>query len=48
MYISEAASCGDTGVCVGGFHTAEEYSLFWIMAPYSLVVGGTGILKERW
>lgn len=48
MYVSEASSCGDAGLCVGDFRIAKECFLFRIMVQCSPVVGGTCILGEHW
>jgi len=48
VYITEASSCGDAGLCVGDFHNAKEYIVFWRMIKCSPVLGGTGILEEHW
>jgi hypothetical protein len=47
VYISEASSWHDAGLCVGSFHNTKEYIVFWIMVQCSLVVGGTGTLEEH-
>lgn len=45
MYITEASSYGDAGLCVGDFRNAKEYVVFQIMVQCSSVLGGTGILE---
>jgi hypothetical protein len=40
VYISEASSWHNSGLCVGDFHNAKEYNVFRIMVYCSLVVGG--------
>jgi len=48
VYITEAGSCGETGLCVGDFCNTKEYIVFRIMVQYSPVLGGTDILEEHW
>ena len=47
MYISEASSWHEAGLCVGDFHNAKEYIVFQIMVQCSPVLGGTDILEEH-
>ena len=48
VYISEASSWRDAGLCARDFLNAREYIVFWIMVQCSPVLGGNGVLEEHW